>query len=99
MSLSKKSILDSLNKSKSKLVQFGIIKIGLFGSYVRNEQKEDSDIDILIDFKDGEEKFNNLINTCEVLDELFLGKKVEVVTLNSLSPYIGPYILKEVQYA
>ena len=35
---------------------------------------------------------------CFYLDELFAGKKVEVVTMNGLSKYIGPYILKEVQY-
>ena len=76
----------------------GIHEVGLFGSYVRNEQTEKSDIDILVDFEPDKETFDNYMAVCELLERLFKDIKVEIVTRNGLSPYIGPKILKEVQY-
>jgi len=70
----------------------------LFGSFVRNEQKDDSDIDFLVEFKKNQKNIHNLVGLADLLESI-LGKKVEVVTKESLSKYIGPYILKEVQYA
>jgi predicted nucleotidyltransferase len=77
----------------------GVRKIGLFGSYVRQEENADSDIDILVDFKEGEDKYDNLIYVYDLLESKFVDTKIEVVTVNGLSPYIGPHILKEVEYA
>jgi len=77
---------------------FGVNKIGLFGSYVRNEQHPQSDIDILVDFDPEKETFDNFMNLYNYLEELFNSEKIEVVTINGLSPYIGKYILKEVHY-
>ncbi len=78
--------------------QHGINKIGLFGSFTRQEQKKGSDIDILIDFQQDKETFDNFMAVCDLLDNIFKGYKVEVVTIGGLSPYIGPHILKEVEY-
>ncbi len=98
MTLTKQAIINILNINKSKIIHFGIVKIGLFGSYVREEQNEKSDIDIFVDFSPQKETFDNFMELCFFLDDLFLGKKVEVVTQNGLSPIIGPKILKEVEY-
>lgn len=46
--LNKTSVLETLKDVKPKLVELGVNKVGLFGSYVRNEENEESDIDILI---------------------------------------------------
>jgi hypothetical protein len=70
----------------------------LFGSYVREEQSPNSDIDIHVHFKPEQETFDNLMFTYDLFENLFKGFKVEVVTNTGLSPYIGPQILKEVQY-
>ena len=83
---------------KPNFESFGVNKIGLFGSYVRNEQHPQSDIDILVDFDPEKETFDNLMNLYNYLEELFNSEKIEVVTINGLSPYIGKYILKEVHY-
>jgi predicted nucleotidyltransferase len=96
--LTKQSIKNQLQATKPQIMRFGISKIGLFGSFVKEEAKPDSDIDILIDFAEGQETFDNFINACYFLDDLFKDIKVDVVTVNGLSPYIGPYILKEVEY-
>lgn len=70
----------------------------MFGSYVRNEQTELSDIDILNDFYPEKETFDNYMAVYELLEKLFKNFRVEVVTKNGLSPYFGPKILNEVQF-
>ncbi|GHT17132.1 nucleotidyltransferase [Bacteroidia bacterium] len=95
----KKKILTAMQTHKAHLSAFGINKIGLFGSYVRNEQTPHSDIDILVDFVPAKETFDNYMGLYDYLETLFANEKVEVVTLNGLSPYIGPQILEEVNYA
>ncbi|MEX2410665.1 MAG: nucleotidyltransferase family protein [Candidatus Paceibacterota bacterium] len=91
-------ILKTLKSNKRKLAKFGIRNVGLFGSYGRNEQSSGSDIDLLIDFEPEKENFDNLMAVYDLFEIIFKNEKVEVVTKNGLSPYIGPSILKEVQY-
>lgn len=94
----KNHILSALKSQRGKLNSFGIREIGLFGSYARNEQTEKSDIDLLVDFDPDKETFDNYMAVYEFLEQLFRNTKVEIVTKNGLSPYIGPKILNEVQY-
>lgn len=78
--------------------KFGIRNVGLFGSYLRNEQSSESDIDLLIDFEPEKENFDNYMAAYDLLEALFKNEKIEIVTKNGLSPYIGPKILNEVFY-
>ena len=94
----KANILKTLKSNKAKLSEFGIRNVGLFGSYVRDEQKGISDIDILIDFEPEKENFDNFMAVYDLFEKIFKNEKIEVVTINGLSPYIGPAILNEVQY-
>ena len=96
--ITKNYILSTIKSHKSDISSFGIQNIGLFGSYVRDEQSSKSDIDILIDFEPDKESFDNFMATYDFLEMLFKNEKIELVTKNSLSPYIGPNILKEVIY-
>ena len=96
--MNKEYIIAALKSQKPELSKFGIQTIGLFGSYLRNEQTDHSDIDLFIDFEPGEENFDNFMAAYDIFENLFVGKKVEVVTKNGLSPYIGPHILKNVLY-
>lgn len=94
----KESILKALRSRKKEFSELGIKNVGLFGSYTRNEQVANSDIDVLIDFDPEAENFDNFMAVYDIIEQLFKGEKIEVVTVNGLSPYIGPSILKEVQY-
>jgi len=96
---SKEYILSEMKRQKRELQNLGIVRIGLFGSYVREEQSEKSDIDILIEFEPEKENFDNYMSVYDLLENLFRNEKIEIVTKNGLSPYIGPQILKEVIYA
>jgi uncharacterized protein len=94
----KEYILATLRNHKPELTKLGIRDIGLFGSYVRGEQSATSDIDILIDFDPEMENYDNYMAVYDIFQQLFKTEKVEIITKNGLSPYIGPRILKEVMY-
>ena len=94
----KEYILSTIKSKKAEIYRFGIRDIGLFGSYARDEQSENSDIDILIDFEPDQENFDNYMAVYDFIERLFKDQRVEIVTKNGLSPYIGPKILDEVKY-
>ena len=88
-------IIMKLRENKPVLEEkYNVKTLGVFGSYVRGEQKEGSDLDILVEFQEpvGLFKFMEL--------EEFLGKntgvKVDLVSRKALKPRIGKYILEEV---
>lgn len=94
----KDQILSKLKANKPEFIKFGISNIGLFGSYLRNQQTPSSDIDLLIDFEPGKENFDNLMAAYDLFETIFNGEKVEVLTKNGLSKYIGPQILQNIVY-
>jgi len=90
---------EKIRKIKSEIQdEYFIEELGLFGSYVRGEQTENSDIDLLVTFKP-EARFG-LVTYCELENILSekLGKKVDLVMKKGLKPHIGKYILNEVVY-
>jgi len=93
----KQDILDVLDQNRSHLRALGVKRIGLFGSFVRGEQDHESDIDLLIEFEPGRKTFDTFMELAFFLENV-LQHSIEPVTAESLSPYIGPYILKEVEY-
>lgn len=95
--LNKETIIQTLKKEARKLADFGVVEIGLFGSFMRNEQTINSDIDLLIDIKKEKKTFKNFMSLNYFLEDIFK-HKVELVTKQSLSPFIGPHILKSVEY-
>jgi predicted nucleotidyltransferase len=94
----KENILDTIKAYKSEFLKFGVSSIGLFGSYLTNEQTSTSDIDLLIDFEPEKESFDNYMAVYDLFESLFKNEKIEIVTKNGLSKYIGPKILKDVMY-
>ena len=94
----KENIIAAIKFHKPQLSKLGVQNIGLFGSYLRNEQSDKSDIDLLIDFEPEKENFDNYMAVYDLFENIFKNEKIEVVTKNGLSQYIGPKILKEVMY-
>jgi uncharacterized protein len=74
---------------------FGIIRIGLFGSVIRGEQTNNSDVDLLVELKDEYKTLKNYVALVDYLESYF-DSKVDLVTVESLDPYIRSYILNEV---
>ncbi len=86
--------LDTIkNKALPLLKEAGVVRSSLFGSYVRGEETESSDIDMLIEFPKGKSLLD-LVRLERKLGEV-LGKKVDLVTYNSVSPLLKGYIFKD----
>jgi predicted nucleotidyltransferase len=93
----KEFVLMLIRQHESDIKTFGVRRMGLFGSFVRDQQGKDSDIDILVEFEPGLKTFDNFIHLAFFLEDI-LKRRVEIVTPDALSPYIGPHIMKEVEY-
>ncbi len=90
-------ILDTLRQAKPELESaFHVQEIGLFGSVVRGEQRDDSDIDILVDLPE-EADLLDLIGLGQFLEER-LHHKVDLVPKGALRAEIRERVLKEVRY-
>jgi len=96
--MTKIQILEILKKNRSEFDTYGVRKIGLFGSYSRDEQTAESDIDIYVEFEPNQQTYDNLMGLYDLLERLVPDKKIEVVTKNGMSPYIGPAVLDDVEY-
>jgi predicted nucleotidyltransferase len=94
----KETILNLLSSHADALRRMGVAAIGLFGSVVRGEDTAVSDVDILVEFEKQGNTFRNFNALCDFL-ERYLGDHYDLVTRNSLSPYMKPRILDEVEYA
>ena len=78
--------------------KYHVQKIGIFGSFARGEEKEGSDIDVLIELEDKYETFDNFMDLKFFLEDLFK-RKVDLVTVEALRPQLKDDILREVVYA
>jgi len=94
---SKEEILTLIKNNQKDIESFGVKQLGLFGSFVRKQQKSTSDIDLLVEFYPEKKNFDNLVHLSFLL-EMLLERHIELVTPESLSPYIKPNIINEVEY-
>lgn len=95
--LSLDDILKTIRDNREALVRMGASRVGLFGSFARNEADETSDIDLLVEFAAGEKNYDNFIDLCFYLEEL-LGRKVDLLTPSALSPHLKQQIEAEVRF-
>jgi len=75
--------------------QFGVKRIGIFGSFARGEQTRKSDVDVLIDFEQGYATLHNFVALCNYLEALFK-RKVDLLTVEGIDKYIRHYVEAEV---
>ena len=76
--------------------RYGVTSLGIFGSYVRGEQRPGSDLDVLIELEDPPRiSLLGLVNLENYLSDL-VGVKVQVAIKKNLKPRLSPYILQEV---
>jgi predicted nucleotidyltransferase len=90
-------LVEVLQKHRSEFRDLGVQRFGLFGSFSKDLQDDKSDIDLLVDFDAGKKSFDRFMELSFLLEDL-LGRKVDLLTRESLSPYIGQKILAEVEY-
>jgi len=98
MTFTQEEILSILKNLKSEIItKYRVKNLGLFGSYVKKEQKETSDIDILVEFEEDADLFH-LIGLSLFLEDNF-NIKVDVVSKSALKKELRENILQEVIYA
>jgi len=96
--LSQQEILDELSKNLNTWKEkYGVKRMGLFGSYSREEQKESSDIDVIVDFFDNSLSFDNYMDLKFNLEDHFQ-KRVDLVILDDIKPVLKPSILRSIKY-
>jgi predicted nucleotidyltransferase len=92
----RQEIAEQLQRLDPQLRAHGVRRLALFGSFLRNSQRPNSDVDFLVEFATGQKTFDNFFAVGELL-EGSLGRRVELLTTESLSPHIGAHILQEAE--
>jgi len=96
-SLNKEEIFKLLNQHREELKNYNVIKIGLFGSVLRGDNTKESDIDFIVEFEEGKKNYDNFIEVAFLLENL-LQKKVDLLTMEAINPYMKPKILQEAYF-
>ncbi|NOQ29937.1 MAG: hypothetical protein GQ570_02315 [Helicobacteraceae bacterium] len=95
----KNEILEFLqNNRKYLLEQYHITKIGLFGSFARNEQKDSSDVDLLIELEEGTKNIYDLKSSLRDYLSKSFDRSVDIANSKYLKPYAKEQILKDTLY-
>lgn len=92
----KEEILRQLRAHSERIRALGVAELRLFGSFLRQEQRPDSDVDLLVRFAPNGKSYDRFLALATLLEEI-LQRPVELVTTESLSPYIGPRIEAEAE--
>lgn len=93
----KEELLKLLLTHRKDIEKHGIKKLGVFGSFSRNQAKRTSDVDFLVEFKPGKKNYDNFFQLAELLEHL-CQRKIELLTPESLSPHLATSIHNEVEY-
>ncbi|MDF0650330.1 MAG: nucleotidyltransferase family protein [Nitrospira sp.] len=92
--LTREEAIRRLQAVEYEIPRLGVRRLALFGSVLRNEARPDSDVDVLVEFTPIAKTFDRFMALADLLEDT-LEHRVEVVTTESLSPFIGPHILAE----
>jgi hypothetical protein len=94
--LTRDEVVQRLLASEPEIRALGVQRLALFGSVLRDEARPDSDVDLLVQFFPGAKTYDRFLALSDLL-EACLGRRVELITTEALSPFIGPRILAEAQ--
>jgi len=94
--LTREQAIQRLIASEPEIRALGVERLALFGSVARGQARVDSDVDLLVRFAPGAKTYRRFLALSELLEER-LGHRVELVTLEALSPFLGPRILAEAE--
>ncbi len=95
--ITKREVIERLKARGGPIRQKGVRRLGIFGSFGADRTISDSDVDLLVEFEPARKNFDNYWSLSQLLEEA-LQRPVDLLTTESLSPYIGPHILAEVEY-
>ena len=94
--LSRVEAVQRLSRYEDQIRALGVIRLAWFGSVLRGQTHADSDVDVLVQFASGAKTYDRFFALAELLERC-LSRRVELVTTEALSPFIGPRILAEAE--
>jgi len=92
----KEEIFKKLRENEDKLRLFGVKRIGIFGSFVRDEATEKSDIDVVVEFVRGKATFKNVAGLVDFLEELF-GREIDLLTPDGIESIRIKHVKEEIK--
>lgn len=97
--VTKEDILQFIEARKASLFsEYHVVKIGLFGSFARSEEAEDSDIDLLVEFAPNTENLTEIKSQLRALFESHFHRKVDLCREKYIKPYYRKAILESAIY-
>jgi predicted nucleotidyltransferase len=93
--VNKHQVLDELKAHLGDFPAFGVQRIALFGSIVHDASTPESDIDILVRFLPAKKTFDNFMGLRACLEDMFPGRKIDLVLEDALKPAIRDKVLSE----
>ena len=94
--MKRRTVISRIRRHHAQLTKLGVKSVSIFGSVARGEERPDSDVDILVEFR-GRATLDRYMETKFYLEEL-LGRKVDLVTPKALKPATKPSIEKDLLY-
>jgi len=99
--MNKEEVLKWIRAHREKIRSFGVERIGIFGSAVRGEMTEKSDIDVVVEFEKGKVTFKNVCGLVDFLEELF-GREIDILTPDGIDSirikHVREEIKREIEY-
>ena len=93
----KQQAFERIRSHQSALRQFGAARLGLFGPFVRGEQQDNSDVDIIVEFEPGKKKLRNFLDMANYLEEV-MARKVDLLTWEGMGEFVRKHVADEVEY-
>ena len=94
--MNKEEVLKRIRENRKKIRSFGVKKMGIFGSAVRGEMTDRSDIDFVVEFERGKATFKNVCGLIDFLEELF-GRKVDILTPDGIDSIRIKHVREEIK--
>jgi len=93
----KDQVVSLLQENKNEFKKFGVKRLGIFGSFAQNSPGDKSDLDLLVEFDDGQKNYKNFMSTVGTAERLF-EREIDLVTPEGLSSHIAPNIKNNIHY-
>lgn len=94
--MSAREVAAHIADAQTEILGLGVRRLALFGSVQRDAAQPDSDVDLLVEFAPGAKSYDRFVSLAELLERI-LNRPVDLVTRESLSPFLGPHILAEAE--
>lgn len=98
MMMDRAAVHRTIRDNIESLRSLGVEHLRLFGSAAVDALNDLSDIDFLVDFRAGEKNFDNYMDLKILLEDLFPGRRIDLITTESLHPKLKPGVIAQAEY-